>query len=280
MKKSLIAVAVALISAHAFASGPTAGTVGAVGVTSGVAGQAFSGVNGGQSQSGALSLQSATVSVYANTTKNANCAPAAQSSTTSAIGSTQAQGYAFNLSSGNATGSAVMSGAAGQGAIGGGDTPQVGYPGFTGWPGNNTQPSNSYISTGTEGGAEGSGSIEKIVAGTNQGAVVAANTGGNFGADVGYNTTPNSVPTPSGQSITTPNGNTISVTAGSIGGTYANTSTAGVYADNNGNVEFGGAPGSNVLLQNSGAGLFDAGASIDGIVSDGNTGGITVPVVH
>jgi hypothetical protein len=218
--------------------------------------------------------------VYSNTASTVG----AQSAAAGAIGSTTSQGYAYNLSTGAATGSASSAGSAAQGASGNVGTAQLGNVGVN-WGSWTLQPgTNTVISAGTGAGSESSGTQDSITAGTNAGAAVGATSGGNFGTQVGYTTTSTAVPLSDG---TAPNSQqTINLTAGTNGGTYSTTSTVnGVYLNGN-NIDFGGNSntlslvGDNAPVQNSASGAYTANASIDGAVATGNQApvSVTIPV--
>jgi hypothetical protein len=303
MKNAIVLAVSALFAATAFAVPPcattsslTAGTVGIAGVSSSIGGTASAGLNGGSSQSGAESLQTATVGVLANTNIPGGNINGAQSATIGAIGSTASQGYAYNLSTGAAAGSASMTGTAYQAAAGAGSTQTVGSAGTPGNPGicfssfgcivpptQGTAASSPYIPSGSTSGSESSVAQQAITAGTNQGAAIASVSGGNFGSDVGFTTNNESISVPqSGNTVTTESGPGIQLTAGSVGGTYAQTiTTDGVYA-NGSAVDFGGnsnqisLAGSHPAVTNSATGSFSAAASIDGSVSQGNVTGVNV----
>lgn len=304
--KNAIAIAIsAMFAATAFAgtacatppsaSSLTAGAAGVAGVTSSVSGASSAGLLGGSSQSGAQSLQSAQVAVTSSTNIPGGNVNGAQTATIGATGSTASQGYAYNLSTGAATGNAAMTGTASQAAVGAGSTQQVGNAGTPGNPGlcfgniciippkSGTPATNPYLSAGSASGSESSGAQQAITAGQNQGAAIASVSGGNFGADVGFTTNSQSISVPaSGNTVTTQDGNGIQLTAGSLGGTYSQTVlNDGVYQDGT-SIDFGGnsnqisTTGSHLAITNSASGSFSAGASIDGAVSSGNVTGLNV----
>jgi len=294
MKKTILAVAaLAVVSGSAFAhnvSTPTAtlsaGAAGLAGVSSSVSGAVSAGLAGGSSQTGAESLQTATVAVTSGTSVAGGNINGAQAATIGAVGTTSSQGFAYNLSTGDGAGSAAMTGQAYQGAAGSGATSAVNVGG-------------TVIPSGSESGSESSIANENISATTNQGAAIASVSGGNFGADVGFTTNSTSVSVPtSGNTVTTQDGQGVQLTAGSIGGAYAQTSlTNGVYADGS-SIDFGGNSNqipttvtvsggwpfggsttvANPALVNSASGAFGAQSSIDGTVSNGTPVNVSSPL--
>lgn len=304
MKKTniLIAVALSFASAAAFAGGsstaaPTAGTSGLAGVSAAVGGAAAAGLSGGSSQSGAQSLQTATIAVTSSAQVPGGNNSGAQQANIGAVGTTASQGFAYNLSTGAATGSADMTGTAYQAAAGSATTGQVGNPAqnATGWPNAGagwqqgciidchpaTPATNPYIAGGTATGSESSVSQQAIYAGANQGGAIASVSGGNFGADVGFTTNSQAIAVPgAGNTVTTQNGNGLQLTAGAIGGTYAQTvSTNGVYQDGS-SINFGGAsnfvPTTSAL--NSASGAFAGNAAINGSLSNGTPVNVQSPL--
>lgn len=303
MKKTALVLALsAMLSTTAFAhesvSAPTlsAGAAGAAGVIAQVNGSSSAGLNGGSSQSGAQSLQTATIAVTSGTNIPGGNINGAQSAVIGAAGTTASQGFAYNLSTGAATGAATMYGNASQQAVGAATTQQVGSAGSpaspaTGWPfpqgsgpcviGCNsatpaTAPSASYIPSGTASGNEASSTNQYIQAGANQGEAVAGVSGGNFGANVGFTTNNQDVSVPAtGNTVTTQSGQGLQLTAGAIGGTYSQTATTnGVYQDGS-NIVFGGAsnyvPATSSVNVNNAVGSFGAQSSINGVTSTGAT---------
>jgi hypothetical protein len=266
MNKILIAVAIsAAFAGQAFAA-PAALVTGTTSVNSSVNGQSYAPTLGGSSNSGAESLQSSTLNVYANTNIPGGNANGAQTATIGAVGSTASTGFAYNLSTGNAIGYADMSGNATQQAAGSATTSQVGIGLVI--LGNVIDLGNGpFIPAGSAGGNETSTTTQVVVAGTNQGAAVGSVSGGNFGADVGFTTNNAPVQEPAGGNTTVvDSGNGVQLTAGSIGGSYAQTlTTDGVYANGTA-VDFGGL--SNMInvgaptLVNTATGEFNAGAQI------------------
>ena len=304
MKKQIASAVAALFmlgAGSAFAHDPsstlTAGALGATSVASQVGGTSAASLIGGSSQSGAQSLQSSTLNITASTNVPGGNINGSQTATIGAVGTTSSQGFAYNLSTGAGTGTASMTGTASQEAVGAATTQQVGSLGSPGvsigpWtiiPG--SPASLPYVSSGSASGSESSGSNEAINAGTNQGAAIASVSGGNFGADVGFSTNSGSVSVPAaGNTVTTQDGPGIQLTAGSIGGTYSQTSLSnGVYTDGNA-IDFGGNSNqiattvsgphgstiANPNLVSSASGAFGAQSSIDGEISTGNATGLNV----
>jgi hypothetical protein len=234
--KNVIAIAIsALFATAAFASPitvpatvSTGGVAGLAGVSAAVGGTSSASLAGGSSQSGAQSLQAATIAVTSSYNIPGGAVGQAATATIGAVGTTSSQNYAYNLSSGAASGGAATVGQAFQGAAGSAQT-------------HSSNTSNAEIPTGYASGAEGSSTGATIIAGTNQGAAISSVSGGNFGAEVGFTTNNTSVSVPTDSStVSTQNGDGVQLTAGAIGGTYASTSSAdGVYADGNA-IDFGG----------------------------------------
>lgn len=304
MKKQIaIAISALFMSGVALATPPsaatlTAGALGAANVTAAVNGSSSAGLAGGNSQSGAQSLQSATVGVYSNTQVPGGNINGAQNAASGANGYTNSQGYAYNLSTGAASGAAAMTGSAYQAAVGKESTTAVVYP---------TSNGSVTVPSGSGAGAENSGTSQFINAGTNQGASVGAASAGNFGSQVGFTTNSTNVNLPDG---TTPSANsTVNLVAGATGGTSSVTSTTnGVYQNGN-QIVFGG--NSNKVTDttssstqigiigytpffhlpiygpvtvttttpnvgNTASGSFTANAAIGGTVATGNTQGLNV----
>jgi hypothetical protein len=149
--KNVIAIAIsALFATAAFASPitvpatvSTGGVAGLAGVSAAVGGTSSASLAGGSSQSGAQSLQAATIAVTSSYNIPGGAVGQAATATIGAVGTTSSQNYAYNLSSGAASGGAATVGQAFQGAAGSAQT-------------HSSNTSNAEIPTGYASGAEGS----------------------------------------------------------------------------------------------------------------------------